>query len=850
MVGLARSGAAVARLLGARGETVIGVDSGHPREAEGLEGAGVEVHLGVDGTRLLTRARTLVKSPGVPQDAPVVAAARERGIEVTGELELAWRLIPNVFCGVTGTNGKTTTTELIGHLYRTAGRAVAVAGNVGTPLASLVGEVDPEATVVCECSSFQLEDSALFSPETAVLVNLAPDHLDRHGTLDAYLDAKLRIFANQGNDDVAVFNGDTPELHDRDIGGCARRVRFCPTEGEAADPDCEVSLADGLIFADDEPLVRTDELRVLGAHNVENAMAAAAAALASGLPRDSVADGLRGFEGVPHRLERIAEIDEVLYVNDSKATNVASAVAALESFDGGVHLIAGGRPKQESFTPLVEPVKRNCVACYLIGEAAERLAQELAPVAEAGVDDRAFRDPGPGGRGSLEAREAGRGRPALAGLCELRRVRGLRGAWGALPRAGGGPSMSLRPGGRTKRQQPPPLEYSLLLTATLCLLAFGAVMVFSASSARSLLTGEGNGFHYLERTLVFGAIGLCVMRVLALRGLAAARTLTPLMLLASLFLLVVVLAPGVGQTVNGAQRWIGAGALQFQPSELAKLSLVLYGAHLLAAEPRRARDLRGLAPYLLVVGGALLLISMQPDLGTSIIIASAVCSMLFLAGVRARTLAPVGLAIGLIGLTMIATNPYQQERLTGFLNPGADLGGAGFQSKQATIAVGSGGIFGVGLGESVQKASYLPEAHTDMIAAVIGEELGLAGMFVLIGLFGMFGYAGSAGGPPGPRPVQQAGCRRSHVADPGPGGAQPVRGAGVGPAHGRALAVRLLWGDEPRDHARLGGPDPECRAAPREAVRRPAAFRRRGRRVTRETVPGRGPCETARDRRR
>ncbi len=302
--------------------------------------------------------------------------------------------------------------------------------------------------------------------------------------------------------------------------------------------------------------------------------------------------------------------------------------------------------------------------------------------------------------------------------------------------------MSLRRGERKQRQQPPPLEYSLLLTATLCLLAFGAVMVFSASSARSLLTGEGNGFHYLERTLVFGVIGLCMMRVLALRGLAAARTLTPLMLLASFLLLMAVLAPGVGQTVNGAQRWIGAGALQFQPSELAKLSLVLYGAHLLAAEPRRARDLRGLAPYLLVVGGALLLISMQPDLGTSIIIASAVCAVLFLAAVRARTLAPVGLAIGLIGLTMIAANPYQQERLTGFLNPGADPGGGGFQSKQATIAVGSGGIFGVGLGESVQKASYLPEAHTDMIAAVIGEELGLAGMFVLIGLFGMFGYAG------------------------------------------------------------------------------------------------------------
>jgi UDP-N-acetylmuramoylalanine--D-glutamate ligase len=379
VVGLARSGAAIAATLAGRGETVIGVDSGEPEEAAGLGDAGVEVSLGVEGTRQLDRARTVVKSPGVPQDAAVLRAARDRGIEVTGELELAWRLILNPFCAVTGTNGKTTTTELIGHLYRTAGRPVAVAGNVGTPLASLVGAVDTDATVVCECSSFQLEDSSQFSPECAVFINLAPDHLDRHGTLEEYLAAKLRIFANQGNDDAAVYNGDTEELRDRDLGGCARRVRFCPVEGEAADPDCEVALRDGVIFAADEPLIRADELQLLGAHNVENAMAAAAAALAAGLPRDAVAEGLRGFPGVRHRLERVRERDGVVYVNDSKATNVTSAVAGVESFDGGVRLILGGQPKQESFEPLAGPVRERCVACYLIGEASERLAKELEP---------------------------------------------------------------------------------------------------------------------------------------------------------------------------------------------------------------------------------------------------------------------------------------------------------------------------------------------------------------------------------------------------------------------------------------------------------------------------------------
>jgi cell division protein FtsW len=297
-------------------------------------------------------------------------------------------------------------------------------------------------------------------------------------------------------------------------------------------------------------------------------------------------------------------------------------------------------------------------------------------------------------------------------------------------------------GSKGRKPPAPPLEYSLLLTATLCLLAFGAVMVFSASSARSLLSHGGSGFYYLERTLVFGAIGLLVLRVASVRGVAAVKPLTPLILGGSLFLLLAVLVPGVGHTVNGSQRWIGAGLFQFQPSEFAKLALVLYGAYLLAKEPKRARTLGGIGPYLMIVGLALLLIAMEPDLGTTIIASSAVCCVLFLGGVKPRTLAPVGIAVAVIGIAMVSMNPYQEARLTGFLNPEGDPGGAGFQAKQATIAIGSGGLFGVGLGESVQKASYLPEAHTDMVAAVIGEELGLAGMFVLIGLFGMFGYAG------------------------------------------------------------------------------------------------------------
>jgi UDP-N-acetylmuramoylalanine--D-glutamate ligase len=381
VIGLARSGQAVARLLAQRGERVRGVDSGHPQGAAGLGAAGVEVVLDADGLALLEGTRTVVKSPGVPREAPVIAAALERGIEVVGELELAWRAIPNRFLAVTGTNGKTTTVELLGHVYRAAGQPVAVAGNVGTPLSSLAGEIDAEATVVCEASSFQLEDSVAFAPECAVFLNLAPDHLDRHADLGAYLAAKLRIFANQGDDDIAVYNAGDPSLAGIDLGGCARRVAFC----HGAGPDCEVALAEGTIFYAGEPLLAVGELGLLGEHNVANAMAAAAAALSMGIDRDAVREGLRSFAGVPHRLEQLASINGVRFVNDSKATNVASATVGLRAFEGGVHAILGGSEKGEAYAPLLDPVRERCRACYLTGASAERLAEALAPAIEAGV---------------------------------------------------------------------------------------------------------------------------------------------------------------------------------------------------------------------------------------------------------------------------------------------------------------------------------------------------------------------------------------------------------------------------------------------------------------------------------
>jgi UDP-N-acetylmuramoylalanine--D-glutamate ligase len=342
MVGLARSGAAAMRMLAEHGE-VTGVDSGEPEGARELPNA----HLSSDGLDLLDGVRTVVKSPGVPREAPVIAEALRRGIEVTGELELAWRLLPNEFVAITGTNGKTTTTELLGAIHRAAGVPVAVAGNVGTPLASLVGAGEGDAVVVAEASSFQLEDSSLFAPEAAVLLNLQEDHLDRHGTLDAYRDAKLRAFANQRPEHVAVV---PPGI---DVPGAARRVVF----GE--------DVLDAL------------EVRLRGAHNRENALAAAAVALARGIPEEAVREALRTFAGVPHRLEEVAVRDGVTYVNDSKATNVASAAVGIRAFDGGVHALLGGSLKGGGFRELREPVAERCVAAYLIGEAADQLERDL-----------------------------------------------------------------------------------------------------------------------------------------------------------------------------------------------------------------------------------------------------------------------------------------------------------------------------------------------------------------------------------------------------------------------------------------------------------------------------------------
>src|SRR6059058_4990364 len=294
-----------------------------------------------------------------------------------------------------------------------------------------------------------------------------------------------------------------------------------------------------------------------------------------------------------------------------------------------------------------------------------------------------------------------------------------------------------------KARPKPPIEYSILYTATLCLIAAGAVMVYSSSSAESLLQGTGDPSYYLKRYVIYAAIGLVVMHLLSRRGLGFVRNITPLLLVGSFVVCVAAMLPGVGVTVNGATRWVGAGPVQFQPSELLKVALVLYGAQLLATRPKRILTLGGLCkPFLLVVGAACLLLLKQPDMGTALVICFATFCLLIAAGVRMRHLGIIVGALVLVVTIMAVIEPYPRARLLSFVDPWADAGGNGFQSVQAMIAVGSGGFFGRGLGESVQKIFYLPEAHTDMILAVVGEELGVLGVSALAALYGMIGYAG------------------------------------------------------------------------------------------------------------
>jgi UDP-N-acetylmuramoylalanine--D-glutamate ligase len=383
VVGAARSGIAAARLLAARGArvTVSDIRSEIP-DAELLESAGVTLESGGHQLSTFTSADLIVLSPGVPPDQAAIAAARERGVPIIGELELASRWLRGRVIAITGTKGKSTTTSLTGRMLAQAGFKVAVGGNIGSPLSAQVDASTPDTVHVVEASSFQLEQIEAFHPWIAVLLNFSPDHLDRHPTIDAYRSAKARIFENQRSDDWAVINADDPAVLEMARRGRAQRRLFA----RAATLEEGTIVEDGWIV--DRHGARRDRLvpltanHLLGPHLLDDVLAAATVGALAGAGPDAMTAAVESFRGLEHAMELVAERDGVRFVNDSKATNVASALRSIESFDRGLVPIVGGKFKGGDLGTLREPLASRAKAVVAIGEARPLIHEALDGVVE------------------------------------------------------------------------------------------------------------------------------------------------------------------------------------------------------------------------------------------------------------------------------------------------------------------------------------------------------------------------------------------------------------------------------------------------------------------------------------
>ncbi len=388
VVGGARSGRAAARLLAKVGGEVFLTEQDAPSDgaAAALDEAGVEYEFGGHTAEALD-ADVLVLSPGVPTQSNIVQQALRAGLDVYSEIEAASWFCDAPIVAITGTNGKTTTTSLTGHVFRTAfadtpGREAIVAGNIGYPFSDYVLETEPTDVVVLEVSSFQLDHVETFRPRVSVLLNITPDHLGRYDhDFEAYAQAKHNIFRNQGEGDVVVYNRDDDDVRNAVEEAAAEQgVRPMAITREGV-PAAGAGFRDGRIVLrtddEDDSLMPQDELALRGRHNMYNSLAAAVSARVMEVENDVIRESLSGFEGVPHRLEEVRTVDDVLYVNDSKATNVNAVWYALESFDRPIVLIAGGRDKGNDYTDLKPLVRDQVRAVVALGESAENVEREL-----------------------------------------------------------------------------------------------------------------------------------------------------------------------------------------------------------------------------------------------------------------------------------------------------------------------------------------------------------------------------------------------------------------------------------------------------------------------------------------
>jgi UDP-N-acetylmuramoylalanine--D-glutamate ligase len=379
VVGGGRSGAAAAALLHARGAHVTLTDSADAiRGADALQAKGIALQLGSHPESLFASADLIVVSPGVPLDVEPIAAARRRGVPVIGEIELAARWLSGRVIAITGTKGKSTTTTLAARMLAEAGFDVTAGGNLGTPLSAQVARSRPESIHVVEVSSFQLESTDTFHPWIAALLNLSPDHLDRHPSFEDYAGAKARIFRQQTVEDWAVVNADDPLALETARGGRARRFDF----GFGAPLSDGVTVEGASIVRRDRgqaaPLLPVSSVRLPGRHLLGDVLAAAAVGCVAGVPPAAMQRAVERFDGLEHTLEQVAEIGRVRFVNDSKATNIAAARRSLESFDARIVPIIGGRYKGGNFEELRDVVAARALAVIAIGEAAPRIEAALA----------------------------------------------------------------------------------------------------------------------------------------------------------------------------------------------------------------------------------------------------------------------------------------------------------------------------------------------------------------------------------------------------------------------------------------------------------------------------------------
>jgi len=379
VVGAARSGVAAAELLVRRGARVVLTETRESFDAAArLRDVGVELELGGHTSGTLAGADLIVVSPGVPLEQPVFDVTRERGIEVIGELELAWRWLRGRVIAITGTKGKSTTTTVIGRMAAAAGHHTLVGGNIGVPLSDQVEQSTPETIHVVEASSFQLETTTTFRPWIALWLNLAADHLDRHPNEESYAAAKARIFANQRSDDWAVINVDDRVVMQHAAATSARRVLFSPSrliaEGFAVDGEWIVRRTSTAV----ERLVPVSAVELTGRHMLGNVVAAVATASTAGIAPQAMVEGLRGFRGLEHAMEPAGDVGGVRFVNDSKATNVEAARRSIESFEGGVVALIGGRFKGGDLHDLAGPLSERGRAVIAIGESAPLVREALA----------------------------------------------------------------------------------------------------------------------------------------------------------------------------------------------------------------------------------------------------------------------------------------------------------------------------------------------------------------------------------------------------------------------------------------------------------------------------------------